>query len=231
MAAGKPRANHSPEVSELLCRVACLGAVTAEGLAAHRRCSVASARGCLLAAQRLGLVSRWRPLVGKPSLYTVTQRGLRSAGVSGIAPARVSAVNAGHALACSRAVASLERAYPHHRVLGEPEFRRREREHGGLLYSVLMSRAGGAGSLHRPDLVLEADDSRGVMPTAVEVELTVKAPRRLVAICRAWARCRHLAGVIYVATAEVEVPLARAIESAQAGGRIVQLRIDSLDGI
>ena len=230
MASEKLRTICSPDVSALLCWMAGLGAVTAEALAAHQECGVASARGRLLALQRLGLVARWRPLVGEPSLYTVTRGGLRAAGVAGIAPVRVSAAGAGHALACSRAVTALERAYPRHRALGEPEFRRREREHGGALYSVPIS-GGGAGALHRPDLVLESDDPEVPRPTAVEVELTVKAPRRLVAICRAWARCRHLAGVIYLTSEEVEAPLARAIESAQAGGRIVQVRIDALEVI
>ncbi len=125
---------------------------------------------------------------------------------------------------------ALERAYPRHVVLGEPEFRRREREQGEPLYSVSVFGTG-EGSLHRPDLVLERDRSGGPRPTVVEVELTVKAPRRLAAICRAWARCRHISGVIYVTSEEVQAPLARAIETAQAEGRIVQVRIDALDRI
>lgn len=226
----KPHERCSPEVAELLCRMAGLGAVTAEALAAHRNCSTASARGRLLALQRLGLVARWRPLVGEPSLYTVTQRGVRTAGIVGISPARVSASGARHALWCSRAVTALERAYPRHRVLGEPEFRGLERENGRPLYSVPISGVG-AGALHRPDLVLEIDCQQELSPVAVEVELTVKAPRRLVAICRAWARCRQLAGVLYLTSEEVQAPLARAIETAQAGDRIVQIRLEDLERI
>jgi hypothetical protein len=220
----------SPEVAEVLCRMAGLGAVTAEALAAHRNCSIASARGRLLTLQRHGLVARWRPLVGEPSLYTVTQRGVRMAGIEGISPARVSAAGARHALWCSRAVTALECAYPYHRVLGEPAFRRLEREYGRPLYSVPISGAG-AGALHRPDLVLEIDHQDQPRPIVVEVELTVKAPRRLVAICRAWARCRQLAGVLYLTSEEVQTPLARAIETAQAGGLIVQVRMDALERI
>jgi hypothetical protein len=229
MAARKSR-EIAPEVSETLSRVAGLGAVTAEALAAHRKCSVASARGRLLALQKLGLIARWRPLAGEPSLYTVTQRGLRAIGVTGAAPARVSAAGARHALECSRAVTALECAYADRRVLGEPEFRRRERTHGRPLYSVPISGAG-TGSLHRPDLVLESAHREGSPPIAVEVELTVKAPRRLVAICRAWARCRYVSGVVYLTSEEVEAPLARAVETAQAGGRIVQVRMDALERI
>jgi 2-phospho-L-lactate transferase/gluconeogenesis factor (CofD/UPF0052 family) len=56
---------------------------------------------------------------------------------------------------------------------------------------------------------------------AVEVELTVKAPRRLAEICRAWARARHVAGVLYIAPPSVEPALQRAIERVRAAERIV----------
>jgi ribosome biogenesis protein Nip4 len=62
----------------------------------------------------------------------------------------------------------------------------------------------------------------------VEVELTVKAPRRLLEICRAWARCRCVAGVIYLAPPEVARALGRAIEKAQAHERVVVVALDAL---
>ncbi len=65
-------------------------------------------------------------------------------------------------------------------------------------------------------------------PVAVEIELTVKAPRRLEAICRAWARSREVAGVLYLAPADVERALRRAIDKAQAAERIVILPLDAL---
>lgn len=60
-------------------------------------------------------------------------------------------------------------------------------------------------------------------PVAVEVELTVKAPPRLTAICRAWARCRLVDGVLYYAPPAVTRALQRAIDEAQAGDRVVAL--------
>ena len=74
------------------------------------------------------------------------------------------------------------------------------------------ARAGGAPLLHRPDLVLWPAERRRALPVAVEVELTVKAPRRLLEICRAWARCRCVAGVLYLAAPEVRA-------AARAGDR------------
>ena len=69
---------------------------------------------------------------------------------------------------------------------------------------------------------------RGELPVAVEVELTVKAPARLAGICRAWARSREVSGVLYLATAEVLPPLARAVESARAGECLIVLALEAI---
>src|SRR5207248_8355219 len=123
---------------------------------------------------------------------------------------------------------ALSRCNPDQAVLGEHALRGLERETG----RVLASAVGGLGSdgeplLHRPDLVLRplAGDS---LPIAVEVELTVKAPRRLAQICRAWARCRDIAGVLYLAAPPVERALARAIAEADAHAAVVALPLSAL---
>jgi len=171
-----------------------MGAITAEALAAREGTSVASARGRLLASERASLLRRRRPLTGQPALYTITRAGLRACGLSGLDPCHVSASNALHAIVCVEVAVALERCYPHHRVLGERELRRDERERGVALASARLGEAPGGGSLlHRPDLVLWPERSDDGLPVAVEVELTVKAPRRLAHICRAWARCRFIA--------------------------------------
>jgi hypothetical protein len=82
--------------------------------------------------------------------------------------------------------------------------------------------------LHRPDLVLGPDETAAGLPVAVEVELTIKAPRRLTDICRAWARCRTVAGVLYIAPPEVGRALERAIVRAHAHERIVVVGLDAL---
>lgn len=225
----------SPELAAVVCWTAGLGAVTAEGLANECDCSLPSARGRLLAATRAGLLLRSRPLTGQPSLYTSTRRGLLVAGMEGSSPSRVSPAGVRHMVLCCHAATVLARVYADHRVLGEPEFRRRERRHGRLLYSVpIRAGMGSAGigltkPIHRPDLVLIGGSHDGCLPIAVEIELTVKAPQRLTAICRAWARCRYLAGVLYLTSPEVEAPLRRAIAGAQAGERIVQVGLDALE--
>jgi len=208
-----------------------LGAVTAEALAERESCTLASARARLGAATRAGLLARREVLAGAPALYTVTSNGVRASGVRGFEPSRVSVAGAPHAIACAAVAATLERAYPDQYVMGERELRRQERELGAPLASAdLGPGRDGAALLHRPDLVLWPDARRERLPVAVEVELTVKAPQRLLEICRAWARCRCVAGTLYLAGAEVRRPLARAIERAQAAERIVVVALDQLTG-
>jgi hypothetical protein len=154
---------------------------------------------------------------------------MRMSGLRGLDPCRVSAANAGHLIACARVAAALERCYPGQRVLGERELRRDEREHGAELASArLRPGPDGARQLHRPDLVLWPDPADEDLPVAVEVELTVKAPRRLADICRAWARCRSVAGVLYLVAPPVRGALERAVAEAQAGDRIVVVTLDAL---
>jgi hypothetical protein len=73
------------------------------------------------------------------------------------------------------------------------------------------------------------------LPVAVEVELTIKAPRRLVEICRAWARCRRVAGVLYLAPAtlpaDVERALSRAVAEARACEEVIVVPLSALPGV
>jgi hypothetical protein len=206
-----------------------IGAVTAEALAENCGSTVRSARARLLAAERHALVRRRRPLAGRPALYTITRAGLAVSGMRGVEPCRVSAANAHHLIACAAIAAALERCYPDHRVLGERELRRDERECGTPLASARLG-VGPDGSplLHRPDLVLLESGPQPGRPVAVEVELTIKASGRLVEICRAWARCRCVAGVLYLAPPEVERAVARAIDRAHAAERVVVVPLDAL---
>jgi hypothetical protein len=197
----------------------------------------------LLAAERDALLASCRPLAGQPALYTITRAGLRASGLRGLDRCRVTPANARHAIVCASVAAVLERCYPEYRVLGERELRRDERECDAPLASARLGRRPDGGPLlHRPDLVLWPNSAQALVsgktselsvqaharPVAVEVELTVKAPRRLFEICRAWARCRCVAGVLYLAASETARPLARAIEKAQAGEQIVVVSLDAL---
>jgi hypothetical protein len=222
----------TPEQIEILRWTASLGAITAEALALRLRTTPASARARLTVALRRGLLLRDRSLVGQPALYTVTRAGLRACGTRGIDPCRIAPHSAHHLMVCASAAAALERCYPDHRLIGERELRRDEREHGGPLASAQLGALhGGEGRLHRPDLVLWPDASDGGSPVAVEVELTIKAHRRLVEICRAWGRCRAVAGVLYLAPTAVERALSRALAEVRAGEQVVVVPLKALPGM
>jgi hypothetical protein len=239
----------SPERRAIMQWTARMGAVTDEALADRLDVTVNSARGQLQVLQKAGWLLRKRPLAEQPALYTATRAGLRVAALQGLDPCRVSASNANHLIVCAWVAAALERCYPDHLVLGERELRRDERERGVPLASARLGIAPDGGPLlHRPDLVLwprepEGEDGRasedgredgwegvraGGLPIPVEVELTVKAPQRLAEICRAWARCRCVAGVLYLAPPEVQRALLRATEQARAGERIAVVSLDAL---
>jgi hypothetical protein len=219
----------SPERAALIQWTARMGAVTAQALAIAQNVSESSARARLRAAERAGLLARSRPLAKQPALYTLTRAGMRNCGLRGLEPCRVSASGATHLIVCAAVGAALERGYPDHRVLGERELRRDERDLGAPVASARMGAgAHGKSLLHRPDLVLWPGEPADGLPVAVEVELTIKASRRLTDICRAWARCRTVAGVLYIAPAEVRRALERAIAAAHAHERIVVVGLDAL---
>ncbi|MHB8241145.1 MAG: hypothetical protein ACYDHN_04060 [Solirubrobacteraceae bacterium] len=221
----------SPQQIALIQWTARLGAVTAEALALRESCSVGSARQRLLAADRAGLLARERPLAASPAVFTATRAGLRVADLTGIEPARVSAANARHSIECATAAVALERLYPEYRAIGERALRREEHVQAKPLASAsLGTGADGSRLLHRPDIVLWPEASTTALPVAVEVELTVKAPRRLTAICRAWARCRCVAGVLYLVSPEVRGPLERAVAAAGAERAIAAIALEVLNG-
>ena len=85
------RQTPSPEREAIVGWTARMGATTAEALAYRHDITVASARGRLVAAARAGLLSRSHPLAEAPALYTVTRAGLRSCGVRGLDPCRLTA--------------------------------------------------------------------------------------------------------------------------------------------
>lgn len=222
---------HGDKRAALVGWAARLGAVSAEALAHRSGSSLAAARGRLQAAVRAGMLTRSDLLAGRPALYSATRAGLRECGQIGLSPCRVTASNAGHLGACAIVAAALEQACPDHLVAGERELRRDEREHGAALASARLPGSSESGDLlHRPDLVLWPTPAAGVLPIAVEVEITLKGQRRLRRICCAWARCRLVAGVLYLVTDEVAGPLRRAVAGAEAEQWITVLQLGSLPG-
>jgi hypothetical protein len=202
--------------------IAELGAVTAEALSERLGVSVASARARLSAGRRAGLIVSARPLAGRPTLHVVSAAGLRRVGAMELGRCRVTARNAEHLIACAQVAVALVRDHPAYWVMGERELRRGELDGDRPLASARLGMAPDGGPLlHRPDLVLWPRQPAAGLPIAVEVELTVKGHARLVAICRAWARCRCVSGVLYVAPPNVARAVRRATDAARAGDAIL----------
>jgi transposase len=160
-----------------------------------------------------GLLARPRLVHGQPALYTATREGLAWAGLSQLDPARVGVATTRHWALCARLAMQLERA-ERCEVWGEPRLHAAERDAG---VAIATARLGdlpdGRARRRRPDLVLFPD---AALPVAVEVELSVKAARRLEAICWAWARCRLVSEVRYYAPPHVARAVPRAVSVARA---------------
>lgn len=208
------------------------GAVTPEALAEHEQVSAAVANGRLDEAVQRGLLKRESVLSGYTALYTVTSAGRSLARrhadageyayPKGLRTPLVSIKEARHTIACAGVRAALECRYPDHRVVGELELCRDEREQKRRLATVEV-RGTGSRRSHSPDMVIwpPATPERS-LPVAVEVELTIKAKAELMANCRAWARCRYVEAVIYFAeTRTIEEKLLDAIEECRGEQRIV----------
>ncbi len=129
-------------------------------------------------------------LFRKPGVYAATAAGLRWRGLERLGVHQVRPGGYEHAWEVAQAAVELHRGLPGWEAISEREIRAHERDEGELLASARVGELpGGRPALHRPDLALRSPRGRLV---AVEVELSVKARARLVAICRGWARARHV---------------------------------------
>jgi hypothetical protein len=177
-----------------------------------------------------GLLEQRTLLYRQPGLYIATADGLRWQGLERLGTYRVSPGGFQHAQQVAAAAVALHRTLPADwEISSEREIRLRESDRDELLASAKVGELpGGRAALHRPDLALLTPDGNVV---AVEVELSVKAPRRLSAICTAWARARHVSGVYYLAPPAVARAVQRAIAETRTEDRIVVLPLDQPDAL
>jgi hypothetical protein len=174
------------------------------------------------------LLAHMRVLHGEPGLYVATRAGLVWAGLGEFEQCRVSIALVRHVQASARAAVVLALRESGMGVVHEREIRAAERAQGRVLASVAVGSLGEERSRwHRPDLLLVPRRGEG-LPTAVELELSVKSRRRLEAICRGYARSRLFAAVRYYAEAEPARAVARAVEATRTGDVIRVLPIATL---
>lgn len=210
--------------AEIVAWIGCLGAAGAE----HVMGRFGMSRS--MAYHRLGLLTKDRllehrgVLFERPGMYTATRAGLRWRGLDRLGVFRVGPGAFEHAWQVAQAAVELHCAMPGWNVLSEREVRAVEADGEGLFASAQVGGDERKG-LHRPDLVLLSQEGYVV---AVEVELSVKSASRLAAICRGWARARHIDGVCYLAAPGPARAVERAVSKTRAGDRV---RVFGLDDV
>lgn len=168
-----------------------------------------------------GLIERNDQLRGLPALLAATGEGHEFAR-SGLVPQRISPGAFQHFVACSQVTAQIGARYPNARLISDAELRRRELDEGRAIASAKIGYLpSGRARLHRPDLVLVPE---GQLPTAIEVELTPKAPERLRAIVRAWRETDCIRQVIYLCSEEAHGAVERAMQQHHFGPDKVVIR-------
>jgi hypothetical protein len=178
---------------ELLRFIGRHGAVSIEHVMAALGTGPTMAYRRVAACVERGLIVRVPVLRDEPSLLIATRDGLRYAGLS--LPLAVSPGSVEHWLRCASVALELGERHGHERVLTEREVGAAEQiERRPIASAKLGELPSGRPRLHRPDLALLL----GERPTAIEVELTAKSPRRLDQILRAWRRASWVAEVRYL---------------------------------
>jgi len=176
-----------------------------------------------------GLLEQKVLLYRKPGLYVATAEGLRRCGLERLAIYRISSGGFEHAQEVATAAVSLHRGFPGWELLSEREIRVQEGDRHELVASArLAERPDGRHALHRPDLALISPEGRTL---AIEIELSIKAPRRLAAICRGWARARHVSHTYYLAEPAPARAVARAIAETRAEDRITVVALEDADSL
>jgi hypothetical protein len=176
-----------------------------------------------------GLLWQRTLLYRQPGLYVASAEGLRWCGLERLGVYRVGPGGFQHAQELATAGVALHQGLSGWEVLSEREIRATESDRGELVASVKMGELpGGRPALHRPDLAVVSPGGRTVV---VEVELSVKAPRRLAGICRGYARARHIERVYYLAEPAAARAVARAVAETRAQERIVVLALSDVESL
>ncbi|HTA33717.1 MAG TPA: hypothetical protein VK721_09855 [Solirubrobacteraceae bacterium] len=176
---------------------------------------------------RDGLLEQKTLLYRQPGLYVASAEGLRWRGLERLGVYRVGAGGFEHACRLATVAVAIHRGLPGWELWSERELRLAESDRGELVASARVGELpGGRPAVHRPDLAVISPDGRVL---AVEVELSVKAPRRLAAICRGYARVRQLERVYYLAAPAAARAVSRAVAETRAEDRITVLSLSDTD--
>ncbi|MHB8492591.1 MAG: hypothetical protein ACYDA6_10330 [Solirubrobacteraceae bacterium] len=196
------------------------GAGTVQNLAERFGAGPDAVEDVMRSLCREGLARRAGVLAGEPELFIATRAGLRRAGLGELRTCAVTPRAEAHLRVVASVAVWLEAAHDDHsQVLNERELEGATRRRRGRRTASPYVHFGD-GFNKRPDLLVMPTTPAAGLPLAVEVELSRKSSAHLAAICRAWASCRGVAGVLYIAAPAVVRPLRRAVEDACAAARI-----------
>lgn len=194
-----------------------LGAAGAEHVMRRFGMSRSTAYERLNLLTKDGLLEHHGVLFARPGMYTATSAGLRWQGLGHLGLGRVRPGGFEHAWQVVQIAVELYLSLPGWEILSERELRAIEADSDELFASVQVGQVSGHPLLHRPDLVLASPGTR-IVP--IEVELSVKSSSRLAAICRGWARARHINSVYYLAAPGPGRAVQRAVRAANATDRV-----------
>jgi hypothetical protein len=164
-------------------------------------------------------------LYARPGMYTATLAGLRWQGLESLGKFAVRPGGFEHAWQVAQATMQIENGLAGWPVFSEREIRAVETNSGKLFASAKMGAVADNPALHRPDLAVEGP---GGKVASIEIELSIKSSSRLAAICRSWARARHIDRVYYLATPGPAGAVKRAARSAHATNRVRVLAIEEI---
>ena len=183
------------------------------------------AYGLVQRLEEAGLLERVPTLPGDPTLIKATMAGIDFAHLA-LPQAKIGPHQVDHWLSCADVVLWAEERWGRGAVTTERELRWIELAEGKPIGSCVVGELpDGRPMLHRPDLLVSGSGGR----IAIEVELSVKTPRRLEAIVRSWRRARHLDEVLYlVATGPPQRAVERAVRNVHAEERV---RVAGLESV
>lgn len=211
--------------AEIVYWIGCLGAAGAEHVMREFVMSRSAVYQRLRSLTRDGLLEHHAVLYGRPGMYTATLAGLRWQGIAHLGVCNVRPGGFEHAWQVAHTAAEFGEVMPDWELMSERELRSIESERNELLASAEVGQVASRAVLHRPDLVLSC--SAGLV-IPIEVELSTKSASRLAAICRGWARARHVNTVYYLAAPGPARAVQRAVDATRTADRIRVLDLDDV---
>ncbi|HEY5193011.1 MAG TPA: hypothetical protein VIJ39_03940 [Solirubrobacteraceae bacterium] len=211
--------------AEIVRWIGCLGAAGAEHVMHEFMMSRSTAYQRLNSLTHDGLLKHHAVLYGRPGMYTATLAGLRWRGIAHLGVFNISPGGFEHAWQVAQTTIELGAAMLDWELMSERELRSMESEYGKLIASAQVGQLASRAKLHRPDIVLSCT---GGLVIPIEVELSTKSASRLKAICRGWARARHVHTVYYLAAPGPRRAVERAVEATKSADRIRVLGLEDI---